>query len=69
MKVKDLIKILKTQPKNMEIVVNSGITPDETTQGYIAVPVQKAKTKLVKKGIVQSRPHRDDDATLMLVLE
>jgi hypothetical protein len=75
MKVKELRKLLKNLPANMDIVVNTGIS-DETIPGrytYITLPVRKARTKLIKKvgnyTLVQSRPHRDEDATLSLVIE
>lgn len=69
MKIKELRQILKGLPANMDVVVNTGISPDETTQGYIAIPVRKVKKKLVKKGIVQSRPHKDEKAKLVLIIE
>lgn len=78
MKVKDLRKLLKSLPANMEVMVNSGLvaSPDETgliQNYYYAAPVTKAKTKLVRKNkgyeLVQSRPQKDSKAKLKLILE
>lgn len=75
MKVKDLRKLLKTLPANMDVVVDTGIVDESIPGRYssITLPVRKAKTKLIKKvgnyTLVQSRPHRDEDATLSLVIE
>ena len=76
MKVKELRKLLQKLPGNMEIMVNTGLDTDENTPngyGSIVLPVRKAKTKLQKQveGFkrVQSRPHKDEKATLSLILE
>ncbi len=75
MKVKDLRKLLKNLPANMEVMVDTGIWDEDCKDGYssITLPVRKAKMKLVKKigpyTRVQSRPHRDAKAKLSLVIE
>lgn len=80
MKIKDLRKLLKSLPANMEVVVDTGLLLDGDylqgpNEGYgsIGLPVRKARTKLVKKiggyTHVQSRPHKDNKAKLVLVIE
>ncbi len=76
MKIKDLRKLLKNLPANMDVVIDTGLLLDENTldgYGSVIVPVRKAKTKLVRKignyTHVQSRPRKDEKATLLLVLE
>lgn len=76
MKIKELRALLKGLPANMEVVINTGLTDEELQQQFysnITLPVRKAKKKLVRKigdyNIVQSRPHKDEKATLKLVLE
>lgn len=78
MKVKELRKILKNLPANMEILVNSGLCSELDQNGLIqtyhyGLAPKKAKTKLVRisKGnqLIQSRPQRDSKAKLKLILE
>ena len=75
MKVKDLRKLLKNLPANMDVVVDTGIVDEPVPGKYssITLPVRKAKTKLIRKignyTLVQSRPHRDAKAKLSLVIE
>lgn len=74
MKVKELRQLLKGLPAEMDVVVDTGIV-DEEISGYssITLPVRKAKKKLIKKvgayNLVQSRPHRDEKAKLVVVIE
>ncbi len=75
MKVKDLRRLLKNLPANMDVVVDSGLWDEDMKDGYgsVTLPVRKVKTKLIKKiggyTRVQSRPHKDEKATLSLVIE
>lgn len=80
MKVKDLRKILKDLPANMEIMVNTGIsTCSEFSEGlkqnhYYGAKVKKAKVKLVRRSktgddLIQSRPQKDPKAKLFVILE
>lgn len=80
MKVKDLIKLLKTFPGNLEVVVNSGLaTVEDDNDGlnqphYFGAKVRKAKQKLVRKSkqgylLIQSRPQKDSEAKLSVILE
>ena len=74
MKVKDLRAAIKGLPANMDVVVNTGLI-DEGVDVYreIVISPRKAKRKLTKKvggyTLVQSRPKRDDNATISLVIE
>lgn len=74
MKVKDLRAALKGLPANMDVVVDTGLT-DARAENYsnIVLVVKKAKTKLIKRvgcyRLVQSRPKKDENATLSLVIE
>lgn len=74
MKLKDFRKLTKGMSGNTEIMVDTGLI-DHNVQDYgsLLVPVKKAKMKLQKKlgqyPHVQSRPHKDKDATISLILE
>lgn len=75
MKIKDLRKLLKTLPANMDIMVDTGLLLGDEPDGYgsVTVEIRKAKTKLVKKIAghthVQSRPRKDAKAKLVLIIE
>ena len=75
MKIKELREKLKGLPADMEVVIDTGLQDGDEQSGYgsIAFPARKVKTKLVKKTgeytRVQSRPHKDEKAKLVLVFE
>lgn len=76
MKVKDLRAALKGLPANMEVVVNTGLYDREDNPDVyreIVLSPRKAKKKLIKEvegyTLVQSRPKKDDQARIAVVIE
>jgi hypothetical protein len=74
MKIKALIKTLKALPPNMEVFINSGmVVEDGDEYADIALPVRKAKTKLIRYdrgcNLAQKRPRKDEKAKLCLIIE
>lgn len=74
MTVGELKKRLQDVPDDQQVVVTTGWCAT-AHEGYydIAVPVRKAKRKLVKEHgksfVVQSRPKKDETATIAFVIE
>jgi hypothetical protein len=74
MKIKDLRDKIKDLPDDMDVVLyDSHDRLGYEGYNYQVRPIRKAKTKLVKKigdiKAVQSRPHRDEEAELALIIE
>jgi len=75
MKIKDLRKLLKGLPANMEVMIDTGLRLGDDLAGYdsLATITTKARVKLVRNiggySRVQSRPHKDAKAKLYLIIE